>query len=217
MTAGTAEGGLEVDLAPGRVEAFSDAVIAIAATLLVLELRPPEGEEGVWHALREQAPSLAAYAVSFLTMLIFWVNHHALFHAVRRVSRPMLFVNGLLLLGVSGISYATEVLGHALESGHDDRSAAVLYALVLGFTAAAFTGLWLCLAARPDLLVEPARPRRVAALRRSLIGPALYGLAALVALVAAPASLALDAAVALYFVGLPRHLRRPPPGAPRAG
>jgi len=205
----------EVEEAPpsplptGRVEALSDGIIAIAATLLVLELHVPEPGEDVWASLAHQLPSLAAYAVSFLTILIFWVNHHALFHVVARVDRTLLFLNGLLLLGISFVSFPTAALGRALEGGMHDAQAAVLYALTLAATAGCFSALWLYLRAHPALLAGHARPRAVAALRRSLVGPALYLAAALVALVSAPASLALAALVAGYFTLTPRHLRRP--------
>ncbi len=197
-------------LTTGRVEAFSDGVLAVAATLLVLDIKEPDSGQDVWRFLGHQFPSVAAYVVSFLTILIFWVNHHALYRAVEQVNRAMLFINGLLLLAISFISYCTAVLGGALESGEHDRSAAVLYALVLGLSSACFTGLWTCLRAQPGLLSETARPRVDAALRRSLKGPAIYLVAILVGLVNAPASLALDALVALYFALLPRHLRNLP-------
>ena len=156
-----------------------------------------------------QLPSLAAYVVSFLTILIFWVNHHALYHGVDRVNRAVLFVNGLLLLAISFISYATAVLGRALPEGTGARDAAVLNAATLGVAALCFTGLWICLLTRPALLTAAARPRVRAALMRSLAGPAVYAFAALLALASARASLALDALVAVYFALLPRHLRRP--------
>jgi uncharacterized membrane protein len=104
-------------LSTNRVEAFSDGVIAIAATLLVLELHVPEPGQDIWGSLGHQLPSLAAYVVSFLTILVLWVNHHALFHVVAHVDRPLLFLNGLLLLGISFVSYPTATLGRALESG----------------------------------------------------------------------------------------------------
>jgi uncharacterized membrane protein len=196
-------------LTTGRVEALSDGIIAIAATLLVLELHVPEVGEDVWVSLAHQLPSLAAYAVSFLTILIFWVNHHALFHAVARVDRTLLFLNGLLLLGISFVSFPTAALGRALEGAAFDRSAAVLYAVTLAATAACFCGLWLYLRAHPGLLTESARPRAAAALRRSLVGPVLYLVAAVVALASAPVSLVVAAVVAGYFTVTPRHLRRP--------
>src|SRR3954471_16019392 len=134
-------------LTTGRLEAFSDGVIAIAATLLVLELHVPDPGEDVGAALVHQLPSLAAYAVSFLTILILWVNHHALFHVVARVDRPVLFLNGLLLLGMSFVSFPTAVLGRALEGGGQARAAAVLYAATFAVTSACFTGLWVYLRA----------------------------------------------------------------------
>jgi hypothetical protein len=72
----------------GRLEAFSDGVFSIAATLLVLELRvPPDAAGGLGPALLAEWPSYASYVVSFLTIGIIWVNHHALFANVRRVDR----------------------------------------------------------------------------------------------------------------------------------
>ena len=198
-------------LTKGRVEAFSDGVIAVAATLLVLEIKEPGLGTNIWVFLGGQLFPLAAYATSFLTILIFWVNHHALFHTIHRVDRTLLFLNGMLLLAITFISYATAVLGQALKAGHYDKSAAVLYALAMGVASACFTGLWAYLAARPHLHIPAARPRVPSALRRSLIGPSLYSLAGVVALFDAQASLAVDTVVALYFALLPRHLRRDPP------
>jgi uncharacterized membrane protein len=195
----------------GRLEAFSDGVIAIAATLLVLELHVPDGGEDIWLVLTHQLPSLAAYAVSFLTILILWVNHHALFHVVTRVDRTLLFLNGLLLLGISFISYPTAVLGRALQAGDYARSAAALYALVFTVTSSCFALLWLYLGRHPELLTPAARAGAGPALRRSLVGPGLYLLSTIVALINADAALALAALVAAYFALAPRHLRGPRP------
>jgi uncharacterized membrane protein len=191
-----------------RVEAFSDGVIAIAATLLVIELAVPAAGEDVGHALREDLPAFAAFAVSFLTILIFWVNHHALFGAVARVDRGVQFLNGLLLLGISFVSFPTAVLGRSLQAGAYDRSAAVFYALVLAGTSGLFAGLW---AARPHLLEQWARPGVAAAVRRSLTGPCLYLLAALVALADARVALAVTALVAGWFALPPHTLSRRSP------
>jgi uncharacterized membrane protein len=195
-------------LTSGRVEAFSDGVIAIAATLLVLELHVPGAGTDIWAAIGHQLPSLAAYVVSFGTILIFWVNHHALFGSVARVDRTLLFLNGLLLLAISFISFPTAVLGGALEHGAYARSAAALYGAALGFAALCFSALWFYLHRHPELLADQAKASTGGAVRRALLGPALYGASALVALLNAPAALAVDAVVALYFTLPPRHLRR---------
>jgi uncharacterized membrane protein len=184
-------------MSTARLEAFSDAVLAVAATLLVLDIKTPDesGGESIWPVLGHQLPTLAAYITSFLTILIFWVNHHGLFHGARQVDRITLFVNGLLLLVVSFISYVTSVLGHALQTGDHDREAAVLYALTLAVASTCFSVLWRRAGRRPRQL------------GLGLAGPLLYVAAALVALLNAPTSLALDAATALYFAVLPQTNR----------
>jgi uncharacterized membrane protein len=201
--------------ATGRLEAFSDGVLAVSATLLVLDIKTPEAGDGgsIWLFLGHQLPTLAAYVTSFLTILIFWVNHHALFHSVMRVDRLSLFINGLMLLAVSFISYATSVLGHALQSGQHDNQAAVLYALTLAVASTCFTFLWSHLGTHPELLRPGARAGATRALRRSRVGPVLYLAASAVALLSAPASLSVDAVIALYFAVLP-HRRRHAAGHP---
>jgi uncharacterized membrane protein len=140
---------------------------------------------------------------SFLTILIFWINHHTVFHGITRVDRTALLINGLLLLVVSFISYVTSMLGTALQSGHHDREAAMLYALTLGCASLCFSLLWRHVRRRTADL-DAAHLRRLRAMgRRSFAGPVLYGVAAVVALFSAPASLAVDAVIALYFALLP--------------
>ena len=83
-----------------RLEAFSDGVLAIAITLLVIEIHPPDIGEGetLAHALWRQWPSYAAYLVSFLTIGVIWLNHHRIFTQVIRVDGPLLLLNLNLLL-----------------------------------------------------------------------------------------------------------------------
>jgi hypothetical protein len=87
-----------------RLEAFSDGVFAIAITLLVIEIRPPEVHEGerLAHALWAQWPSYVAYLVSFLTIGVIWLNHHRIFEQVARVDGPLLLLNLNLLLWTQG-------------------------------------------------------------------------------------------------------------------
>jgi uncharacterized membrane protein len=83
-----------------RLETFSDGVLAIAITLLVIELRPPELDAGqrLAQALWEQWPSYLAYLVSFLTIGVIWLNHHWIFEQVVQVDGPLLVLNLNLLL-----------------------------------------------------------------------------------------------------------------------
>ena len=206
MTGGDAPARADV-VSTSRVEAFSDGVIAIAATLLVIELHPPEPGADLWHALAEELPSIAAFVVSFLTILIFWVNHHALFAATRRVDRRLLFLNGLLLLGISFISFPTAALGRALQGDADARPAAVFYTAVLLTTSLVFSGLWLYLRSHTHLLETDRRGSARYAVRRGLLGTGLYAGALVVALVNAGACLVLVGLVALYFA-FPARSRR---------
>jgi uncharacterized membrane protein len=182
-----------------RLEAFSDGVIAIAATLLVIELAVPAAGADVWHAIRNELPAMATFAVSFLTILIFWINHHALFAGVRRVDRGILLLNGLVLLGISFISFPTALLGRALQGGTYAAAAAIFYSAVLTLASGSFTLLWLYLRAHPDLLKPDVAGRVGAAIRRSVAGPALYLVALATAFVSARAALAVVTAIALYF------------------
>lgn len=96
-------------MSKGRLEAFSDGVIAIIITIMVLELRPPEGID--FHALRELASDLAAYVLSFVLLGIYWNNHHVLVAATRRVTAGVLWANLHLLFWLSLIPFATAWMG----------------------------------------------------------------------------------------------------------
>ena len=88
-----------------RLQAFSDGVIAILITIMVLELRTPKGTD--WHALREELPVLLAYVLSFVFIGIYWNNHHHMLSAVNRVSGAALWANQHLLFWLSLVPFAT--------------------------------------------------------------------------------------------------------------
>jgi len=96
-----------------RAEAFSDGVFAVAATLLVFSLAAPEVKSGLRsRTLLNEWPSYAAYAISFMTIVVIWVNHHIVFDSMDRLDRPFLFLNALLLLTVAAIPFPTAVLAY---------------------------------------------------------------------------------------------------------
>src|SRR5262249_28336578 len=92
-----------------RLEAFSDGVIAIIITIMVLELRPPEGIDLA--ALEEMGPDLCAYVLSFVLLGIYWNNHHLLVGAMQRVTGGVLWANLHLLFWLSLIPFATAWMG----------------------------------------------------------------------------------------------------------
>jgi uncharacterized membrane protein len=122
-----------------RLEAFSDGVVAIIITIMVLELKVPHGTD--LRALGPLLPSLACYLLSFAFVGIYWNNHHHLLHAAHKVSGAVLWANLHLLLWLSLVPIATNWLG-------ENPSAAIpvaLYGVILLMSAIAFTILVLAL------------------------------------------------------------------------
>lgn len=97
------------EMTTSRLEAFSDGVIAIIVTIMVLELRSPSPP--TWPALLRGAPIFLSYGLSFLVVAIMWVNHHHLIHAVREVTARLLWSNLNLLFWMSLVPFVTEFLG----------------------------------------------------------------------------------------------------------
>src|SRR3954468_15776028 len=96
-------------MSKGRLEAFSDGVIAILITIMVLELHTPDGV--TWEALRHDVPVLFAYALSFVYLGIYWNNHHHMLAAVHRVNGAALWANLHLLFWLSLVPFATAWMG----------------------------------------------------------------------------------------------------------
>ncbi len=133
------------DIGTGRIEAFSDGVIAIIITIMVLELKIPEHavHGDLWaEFLSPLAPKLTAYALSFTIVGIYWVNHHSLMHGVGLATTRLLWSNNLLLFFLSLMPLATAFLG---ENPFEFR-AIVLDALLGFLSASAFAILrWACI------------------------------------------------------------------------
>src|ERR1700704_222760 len=118
-----------VAMRTSRLEAFSDGVFAIAATLLVLELRVPSDAPDLVGALVRLWPAYAAYLVSFLTIGIIWVNHHTLLEHCTRVDRRFLYLNLLLLIAVGIVPFPTALVGQYIVSESGATAALVVYGL----------------------------------------------------------------------------------------
>ena len=189
----------------GRLEAFSDRVMAVAITLLVLDLAVagPGHGASLAHQLYEKRWAFAAFGVSFLTIGIIWVNHHNLFKNIVEVDRPMLFANLLLLLFVVLIPFVTATLGQYLPahgSGWSANLAAVLYCAVMEGMALSFNLVFLRGMRRGLFLVgvPPAARHRVVV--RFIIGSLVYPVALVVAFFNAPLALFLSLLATLYYV-----------------
>ncbi len=130
-----------------RLEAFSDAVFAIAITLLVLDIKVSGEIEvhlagGLWSALAQRWPSYVGHVLSFLVIGIMWVNHHALFEYIKRVDRKFLLTNLLLLMAVGFLPFPAAVLAEHLADPGTRTAATVFYGASLVFTSLTFNMLW---------------------------------------------------------------------------
>ena len=115
-----------------RLEAFSDGVVAILITIMVLELKTPEGHD--WPALHSLARVFSAYVLSFVYLGIYWNNHHHMLHAARKVSGPVLWANLHLLFWLSLLPFATGWMGE----NHFAAMPSALYGVVLLMAAIAY-------------------------------------------------------------------------------
>jgi uncharacterized membrane protein len=186
-----------------RVEAFSDGVIAVAITLLALDLPIPAvaGTPDLAGTLGRHWPSFAAFAASFLTIGIIWVNHHAMFRRVARVDHVMLMLNVLLLMGICVLPFSTALLAEYLTASHGAQLAAAIYAGSLLVMSLCFYGVqYHVLRVRPDLLHPDVTPEvREQVLKRNRFGLLPYAIATATAPISGYVTFAITVAIAVYY------------------
>lgn len=142
----------------GRVEAFSDGVLAIALTLLVLDLITEHDRRRFAEELLDQWPTYLAYVAAFLTIASIWLSHHDAFSRLARVDPGVRVLNLALLLGVALVPWPTALLAAALQDGDlgDERAAVVVYVLVSLIVAGGWSSMSAWIVRRPALLDDPA-------------------------------------------------------------
>ncbi|HSD24686.1 MAG TPA: TMEM175 family protein [Solirubrobacterales bacterium] len=183
-----------------RLEAFSDGVFAVAITLLVLEINVPGGEN-LWHQLKDEWPSFAAFFVSFWVIGIIWVNHHGVLDHLERADRPVLYLNLLVLMTVVFIPFSTALMAEHLKSGADERVAALVYSGAFLAMAIAFGVLWEYITRhRGPLGVELSddEVRRISV--GFQIGNPFYAVAVAVSFISPAVVLVIIAALAVYYM-----------------
>ncbi|NEN07730.1 DUF1211 domain-containing protein [Diaminobutyricibacter tongyongensis] len=186
-----------------RLEAFSDGVLAVAITLLVLDLHvDPHGKQSLATQLVAEWPSFAAYLVSFLVIGVIWVNHHALIQRANHVDRLLLFYNLLLLLFVTSVPFTTSTLAGylAVENAQDLRVAVLLYGASMTGMAIAFTLLFARVSRFEASEGQVWSPARIRSIVRFGIGTILYPVVALIGLISAPLMLAIYGALSIYYM-----------------
>jgi uncharacterized membrane protein len=196
-----------------RLEAFSDGVLAIVITLLVLELHAPDERGAMLSGLIEQWPGYLAYLASFAYVAVIWVNHHELFTRIQAVDRGLLWRNLLLLLTTSFLPFPTAVLSTAFQHGTraDQSVALLLYCAVAALMAMSWLLLFHHLCHHARLLGPGTTTAFFAAERgRSLIGIAAYAVAAGTAAWQPLVGLAIVAVLPVFYALTSggRHVRR---------
>jgi uncharacterized membrane protein len=184
----------------GRLEAFSDGVIAVIITIMVLELKAPEGPG--WDALRPLLPTFLIYALSFVFVGIYWNNHHHLLHATERIGGAVLWANLHLLFWLSLVPFVTAWVGDHYEAAVPTAA----YGVVLLMCGIAFTILLRAILAAPG-----GNPRLAAAVGSDLKGKVsllLYAAAVGLAFVNQWISDAIYVAVALIWLVPDRRIEK---------
>ena len=183
-----------------RLEAFSDGIFAIAATLLILEIGVDTTRHDVGAQLVHLWPSYLAYVTSFLTIGIIWINHHHTVSLMGRVDRTFLFVNVLLLMTISFLPFPTKLVGDYLQKP-GEQSAVLAYAATF-VVMATMHQVWWQYARRGRRLIAEEVPE--SALRGVDLayrpGIPIYAAALLVAFASPLASVVLTFAIAAFYL-----------------
>jgi uncharacterized membrane protein len=199
-----------------RLEAFSDGVFAVAITLLALDLGVPGAEDlkrfhGLAGALANNWPHYLAFALSFLTILIMWVNHHSIFRFIRRCDHSFLLLNGLLLMVITTVPFGTSLVAEFLKPEHgeaDRRVAMLVYSAIYLAMAVAYNVMWRYASRGGRLLDDGASQHMVLSVTKQFrFGPLLYLIVFALAFVSPEASLALNILLAVFYA-LPSTITR---------
>ena len=192
----------------GRIEAFSDGVMAVAITLLILDVHVPTVQTGLLPALLNQWPTYLGYVTSFQVIAIFWANHHNMFRYIHQVDYALLLINSLFLMCIAFIPFATAQLTKYITSPTEQHTAAIVYGATLLLNGILFNGIWWYAVWKRRLV---RRDLDAQALRRItkgyLFGMPFYALAIVLSLLNVELSLAFYILIDLMY-GLPiRFLR----------
>jgi uncharacterized membrane protein len=189
----------------GRLETFADGVFAIAATLLILniDLAPTQSCAPLSCQILHAWPSYVAYAASFLTIGIIWVNHHTVMGQIARADRTFLMLTVAFLMVIAFIPFPTRLVAQYISEvdNGNARAATVAYGITLTLTAVMFNAIWFYAAHRGRLLREDADPRTVRGISRTFVlGPWLYLAITIVAAIRPKVGAILFLLFALFWV-----------------
>ena len=186
-----------------RLEAFSDGVIAVAITLLVLNIDLPELRPGQSLAggLIGQWQVYVAYVTSFLTIGIIWINHHVMISRLREADRMILFLNLLLLMSIGILPFATRLMAAYLKQSHGQHLAMAIYSGAFLVMALCFSALnrHILLAKAHLLQTDLPVEQRRQILFRSITGVIPYAIATALAALSSYLTLAICLGLAIFY------------------
>ena len=185
----------------GRLEAFSDGVFAIAATLIVLEFALGKNQKDLGHALLQLWPAYLAYITSFVTIGIIWMNHHFCVETVARADRTLMFLNVLLLLTIAFLPFPTRLVADYLQKPVDEQAAVFAYDATFVLMAIIYN-VWWRYASRGRRLVDERTPdASLRAIDRAFApGVPMYAGAFLIAIWSPLASVIFTLAIAAFYL-----------------
>lgn len=186
----------------GRLEAFSDGVFAVAATLLVLEFTVNHHSKiGLGQQLLDLWPAYLAYVTSFVTIGIIWINHHAMINRLRETDHTILVLNLLLLMSIGVLPFATSLMADYLKHTSGQHLAAAIYSGSFLVMAIFFLVLNRHILFVKSHLLSPAldEAQRRSILKRSFFGLIPYTAATALAALSPYVTLAMCMAIAAYY------------------
>lgn len=189
-------------LEKNRLEAFSDGVIAIIITLLVLEIKVPHIEgiidnNSIANSLYKLLPKILSWAISFFMILVMWVNHHRIFNDVKQSDNGLMWLNGLLLFFISFVPFPTAFLGDYFNQPFST----FFFGICLTLVGISFSGLRFYLYINCNLLTENFDKNYLLKLfQRSLLSPILYIIGSLFAFINIYVSFIIYIIVPIFFI-----------------
>jgi uncharacterized membrane protein len=186
----------------GRFETYSDGVFAIAATLLVLSFMVTTGPDAppLGHQLLHLWPSYLAYATSFLTIGIIWMNHHYCVETIARADRTLMFLNLMLLLTVAFLPFPTRLVADYLQKD-GEQAAVYVYDATFVLMAVIYNVWWRYASNGRRLIAEAVPDSALRAIDRAFApGVPMYAIALLVAIWSPLASVAINLAIAVFYL-----------------
>ncbi|MCU0344542.1 MAG: TMEM175 family protein [Ignavibacterium sp.] len=189
-------------LEKNRLEAFSDGVIAIIITLLVLEIKVPHihgdiNSQKIIEALFSIAPKFFSWALSFFMLLIMWINHHRIFNELEKSDNNILWLNGMLLFFMSFVPFPTAFMGDYFTQ----PMSTFFFGICLMLVGIAFYFLRAYLVKKPQLFkkeVDLSHQKKLAA--KTLLGPAFYFIGAISSFLSIIVAYIIYVAVPVYYI-----------------